>query len=286
MGWQLRYASHLGFRSLQAPLFAASVGNLEPIAHIRFAHELGFAGVQDALARQRSTEQVEQIGRTLAQLSLEPGCMLYASMEIVKAPLWGSTQAEDRRVRMNELRAAIEVAHRLGTRRIAILTGASPHLPRSLQLAAFVDALREAAELAERADVVLCLETLNSQAVPNMLLQNIGEAYLVTRAVASSRVRLIFDTAHVQIMDGDLLTNLSRVWDAVEVVQIANVPGRVEPERGEIAMARVLQHLHAHRYTGLVELEHLWASPGADAEARGIAYLRELERDLASPGAN
>lgn len=283
MSWRLRYASHLGFRSLDVPLFPASAGSVDPIAQIRFAHQLGFAGVQDALARQRPTAQVEQIGRTLAQLPLEPGCMLYAPMTIAKAPLWGSAEAEDRQTRMKELRAAIEVAQRLGTRRIAIISGADSRLPKSSQRENFVAALREAADLAEQADVVLCLEAINSLAVPDMLLQHIGDADKVVRAVGSKRVRLIFDTAHVQIMDGDLLTNLARVWDAVEIVQIANVPGRTEPERGEIAMTRVLQQLLDRRYSGLVELEHLWSQPGAETERRGIAYLQALDRGLIPP---
>jgi hydroxypyruvate isomerase len=147
-----------------------------------------------------------------------------------------------------------------------------------------IDSLREAAELAERNDVVLCLESVNSLALPNMLLQHIGDAYLVTRAVASPHVRLIFDTAHVQIMDGDVLNNLDRVWDAVEIIQIANVPGRVEPAAGELAMRPVLQRLVDRGYAGLVELEHVWSVAGRECEQHGIAYLTELDRQLRPPG--
>ncbi len=281
MTWQLRYASHLGFRSLEMPLFPFSAKAADAIEQIRFAHSLGFAGVQDALARQRPRDDVDRIGRTLAQLSLEPGSMLYAPMEIAKAPLWGSSDANDRHIRMRELDIAIDTAQRLGARRIAILSGLDPRMPLSLQLARFVDALREAAELAERHGLVLCLETINAQAVPDMLLQHIGDAYLVAKAVARASVRLIFDTAHVQIMDGNLLTNLEAVWDSVEVIQVANVPGRIEPELGEIAMLPFLNGLVARGYSGLIELEHLWATPGVEAEQRGIAFLRHVDSLLA-----
>ena len=44
MNWNLRYAAHLGFRSLDLPLFAASVGSADPIAHIAYAAKLGLAG--------------------------------------------------------------------------------------------------------------------------------------------------------------------------------------------------------------------------------------------------
>lgn len=280
MRWHLRYASHLGFRSLDTPLFLASVGSADSVAHVQFAHELGFAGVQDALARQRSAADNDRIGRALAERAMEPGCVLYAPMAVVTAPLWGSASIDARTLRLRELDEAIECAKRMGARRIAILTGSDPRTPKSLQLAAMVDSLREAAEIAERNDVVLCLESVNALAVPNMLLQHIGDAYLVVRAVSSPCVRLIFDTAHVQIMDGDVLNNLDRVWDAVEVIQIANAPGRVEPEAGELAMRPILQRLVERGYTGLVELEHVWSAAGRECEQRGIGYLTELDRQL------
>jgi hydroxypyruvate isomerase len=283
MSWRLRYASHLGFRSLEAPLFLASVGSSDPVAHVQFAHELGFAGVQDALARQRTSADSERIGRALVECAMEPGCVLYAPIDLATAPLWGTNAAEARDARRRELDGAILCAKRIGARRIAVLSGADPKIPKALQLASMVDNLREAAEIAERNDVVLCLESVNSQTLPSMLLQHIADAYLVVRAVDSPRVRLIFDTAHVQIMDGDVLTNLDRVWDAVEIVQIANVPGRVEPEAGELAMRPVLQRLVDRRYSGLVELEHVWSVPGRESERRGIAYLTELERQLHPP---
>ena len=283
MAWRLRYASHLGFRSLDAPLFLASVGSLDPVAHVRFATELGFAGVQDALARQRSIADSERLGRALADCALEPGCVLYAPMSLATAPLWGTNSTNAREARSRELEGAIGCAKRIGARRIAILSGADPRIPRSLQLAAMIDNLREAVEIAERNDVVLCVESVSSQALPHMLLQHLMDAYLVVRAVDSARVRLIFDTAHVQVMDGDVLMNLDRVWDAVEIVQIANVPGRVEPEAGELAMRPLLQRLVDHRYCGLVELEHVWSVPGLESERRGVAYLTELERQLRSP---
>jgi len=283
MAWRLRYASHLGFRSLETPLFLASVGSTDPVAHVRFAHELGLAGVQNALARQRSVAENERIGRALAECAMEPGCILYASMNLVTAPLWGTNSTDARVTRLRELDAAIDCAKRIGARRIAVLSGADPKIPRALQLAAMIDNLREAAALAERHDVVLCLESVSSPSLPNMLLQHVTDAYLVARAVDSPRVRIIFDTAHVQIMDGDVLSNLDRVGDAVEIVQIANVPGRVEPDAGELSMRPLLQRLLDRGYSGLVELEHFWSVRGRECEQRGIAYLKELDRQLLPP---
>ena len=140
-----------------------------------------------------------------------------------------------------------------------------------------VDNLRHAAEQAQRAGMVLCLESMSRRGLPGMLLRHIGEAYAVVKAVDSPAVRLIFDTSHVQVMDGDLLANLEATWDAVAIVQIADNPGRAEPGSGEINFDNVFRALARAGYVGLVELEHNWAVPGLDSEQRGIANLRRLD---------
>src|SRR5271169_5732929 len=73
-----------------------------------------------------------------------------------------------------------------------------------------------------------------------MLMNHFPEGCDIARAVGHPGVRMVFDTAHVQSMDGDLLTNLERGFDLIDVVQIANHPGRTEPEIGEINMAALL----------------------------------------------
>ena len=56
MAWQLRYASHLGYRSAQEPLFRASVGSLDPLAHIDYAAKLGLAGMQGGTSQAGSID--------------------------------------------------------------------------------------------------------------------------------------------------------------------------------------------------------------------------------------
>ena len=91
---------------------------------------------------------------------------------------------------------------------------------------------------------------------------------------------MIFDTAHIQSMDGDLLGRLERERDLIEIVQIANHPGRTEPEIGEINMAAILHAVRASGYRGMVELEHLWSAPGEAVERRGIDWLRSFEASI------
>ena len=89
MPWKLRYASHLGYRSVDEPLFRESVGSLDPVAHIDHAASLGFAGVQYALAMTRPADEHRRVGAALARHGLETGCMLWAGFDKVRVPLWG-----------------------------------------------------------------------------------------------------------------------------------------------------------------------------------------------------
>lgn len=280
MAWALRYASHLGYRSPDTPLFRECVGSDDPVAHVEFAASLGFAGVQYALAVTRSGQEITRVARALARHGLEAGCLLYAPRDILTQPLWGTLESGARELRELHLTRSFAVAQELGARRIAVLSGADPGRPRALQHAALIENLKWAAEKAERASMVLCLENLSRRSLPGMLLEHLAEAYAAVTAVSSPTVRLIFDTSHVQIMDGDVLENLRATWPAIEVIQLADNPGRGEPGSGELNFANILRAVRRQGYAGLVELEHGWTRPGRDAELQGIESLRAMDGAL------
>ena len=283
MTWNLRYAPHLGYRPPFQPLFAALVGSDDPVDHIRFAAAQGFAGVLYAAARGRGTAEQERVGQALAREGLEAGCILYTTFDQLRNTSWGRSDEDARAWIRGEVKEAIAAAQRVGARRLAVLGGADPQQPLALQHAAMAANLREAGELAAEAGMSLCLETLSRKSIPGMLLQHIVDAYAVAKAANHPAVRLIFDTSHVQIMDGDLLWHLEQTWDAVEVVQLADNPGRAEPGRGEINFENVLRLLLQRGYAGLVELEYGWVAPGLDSERRGLEMLRRLDAAAATP---
>lgn len=277
MAWNLNVATHLGYRSPEAPLFPASAGSIDPVAQIDFAAEIGMSGALYAQARSRPADERRRVAAALQRHGMRAGCMLYTTMDKLSLPLWGESTSEARETIASELARAIHVALQIGSTQLAVLGAADPRRPLALQQAAMADNLRRAAEQAERAGMALCLESMSRRSLPGMLLHHIGEAYAVVKAVDSPAVRLIFDTSHVQVMDGDLLANLEATWDAIAVVQIADNPGRAEPGSGEINFDNIFRALGRADYRGLVELEHNWAVPGLESEKRGIANLRRLD---------
>jgi hydroxypyruvate isomerase len=282
MAWALRYASHLGYRTSDAPLFRESVGSLDPLAHVAFAAELGFAGVQYALARSRPVAEQEAVVDALARHGLETGCVIYTTRDKLAAPLWARTDGETRAVLNRELAAGFEAATRVNSRYVAVLSGADPRLPISEQRDAMAEKLRWAAPLAERARITLLLEFISTRSVANLLLHHIEDAHAMVKAVDSPVVRLIFDTGHVQALDGDLLAHLDSCGNVVELVQIADNPRRLEPGAGEINFETIRRELYRRSYRDLVELEHNWSELSRTTEQRGIAYLRRLDELIGS----
>ncbi|MBO9513173.1 MAG: TIM barrel protein [Variovorax sp.] len=281
--WHLRYAPHLGYRPPFEPLFKGLVASDDLVDHVAFAADQGFAGVCHPAARGRSPHEQERLGRALARHGMEAGCVLYTGFDQLRNTSWATRGEEARAWIAGELREAIAAAKRVGSRRLAVLAGADPMQPLALQRAAMAEHLRWAGDLAAQAGMTLCLETLSRKSIPGMLLQHVPDAHAVARAADHPAVRVIFDTSHVQIMDGDLLFHLDQVWDRVEIVQLADNPGRFEPGTGEINFESVLRALSHRGYRGLVELEHGWASPGIDSERRGLETLRRLDAAACRP---
>ena len=88
--------------------------------------------------------------------------------------------------------------------------------------------------LAEKKNVSLILEPLNSRVSENMKGHpgyqgdHVDYCMEIIKAVDSPALKLLFDVYHIQIMDGNILENIGKYKDYIGHVQIAGVPGRGE----------------------------------------------------------
>ena len=284
MGWKLHYASHLGYLSPDAPLFRHSAGSADPVANVDFAADLGFAGVQDVWIAGRPIEEQRRIGAAMERHGLEGGCVGFTARERIRDPLWTTPGVAARDDLLREVGRTSEAAKRINARLLVIITGALPGVPHGYQMATLVEHMRWAAEAAGRDGMVLCLEAINGHVIPNMLLNHIADVYLAVKAVDHPACKLIFDTGHIQGMEGDILGNLEKVRDEIALFQIADNPRRLEPGSGDLNFANILKVLAAGGYRGLVEWEHGWSQPTRECEQRGIDYVRQLDARLEVAG--
>lgn len=274
MSFRLDFAPHLGFPTPEAPLFGVLVGDTDPAVQIEFAAAQGFRRVQDPFAAQRTEAAQRRIGDAAAAAGIGLGCFVYAALERASRPSWSAVESAERTALKHELGAAIDVGRRLRSRHIAVLTGRDPSRTPADQRVAMAANLAWLADRVAGEGMMLCVEAVSAKRLPHLLLHHLAHAVEVVRGANHPAVRLIFDVAHVQAMDGDILGHLDAAWDLIELIQLADHPARVEPGAGELNFVRLIDELVRRKFAGPCELEHVWSVPGADVQRAYLQWLR------------
>ncbi len=187
----------------------------------------------------------------------------------------GLLSAPDEDRFLYRLEEALGLARRLDCRRLNVLAGLRrPDLDDEAQTALVVDRLRRAGDLAARDGVLLTIEALNVHDAPGYFVNSSRKGFEIVRRVERPNVLFQYDYYHLQIMEGNLISTVRENVGLIGHVQVADVPGRLEPGTGEINYPNVLRALDATDYTGYVGLEHGISSPDADP----FAWLPREER--------
>ena len=131
-----------------------------------------------------------------------------------------------------------------------------PDIADSNKMAAMLDVLKTLAVEAQKSNVTLVLEALNTMVdhAGNFLISTRQAAELI-RSVNSSHIKLLYDVYHMQIMEGNIIDTLDRYIDTIGYIHVADVPGRHEPGTGEINFANVFKSLEMLKYDGIIGFE-------------------------------
>jgi hydroxypyruvate isomerase len=162
---------------------------------------------------------------------------------------------------------ALRCASALSCSRIHVLcgkwTGEQPDASRTLDT--LVSNLQWAAEEAQPRGVTMLLEPLNRHDMPRYALPTPELAAEVIGRVGRPNVGLQFDMYHWQIMGGDLTRRLRELGHLIRHAQISCVPGRGEPDLGEVNLEFVLRTLASVGYSGWISGEYRPRGSTADS---------------------
>jgi len=177
---------------------------------------------------------------------------------------------------MDSITEAIATAKRFGTHRLNAIAGVlPPGVERQDAERTAIQNLRNAAPLAEAADVKVLVENINPTDMPGYVADTVERAVGIVDAADRPSVKLQLDQYHVGMVGADPRAALKQWIKYVEHVQIADVPGRHEPGTGQQPIAEFLSDLDELGYQGAVGLEYRPAAPMEEAlawlphEARG-----------------
>ena len=174
---------------------------------------------------------------------------------------------------------ALHLASTLGCRRIHVLSGCVPQgtaaKERASRRVALAGNLRHACEMARNHGVTLLVEALNPYDVPNYFFSTQADAHALREEVGAPNLRVQMDCYHTQIVEGDIARKLERWLPHIGHIQIAGVPGRHEPDVGEINYAWLLRRMDELGYDGWVGCEY---RPRGDTVS-GLGWRERLLRD-------
>lgn len=122
------------------------------------------------------------------------------------------------------------------------------------------DTMRKLAKLGEEAKKVFTLENLNLEVDhAGTPFAKAIDTYTLVKTVDSPYVKMNLDLYHAQIGEGNLIELLRKCIDYVGEIQVADVPGRMEPGTGEINYPAIAKAIRDIGYTGNIGME-AWAS--------------------------
>jgi hydroxypyruvate isomerase len=185
--------------------------------------------------------------------------------------------AEGGTVLLETARQAVEAAKIIGCPRLVVhgaeLDGSRNGLPFRPQAVTtgrmWLNAYRtlgRLADLGEDNGIVFCLENLNLLVDhPGVPFGKAEDTITLVGELDRPGVRLMLDLYHAQIGEGNLIELVRKAGKLIGEVQVADVPGRMEPGTGEVNWPAVAAALVDIGYPGVVGLESF--ASGDDVEA-------------------
>lgn len=173
---------------------------------------------------------------------------------------------------------ALRYARALDCPRIHVMAGIVPaEVETARAQAAYEANLAWAAAQAAPEGRRLTIEALNPRDMPGYFLQRQAHAHATRAAVGVDNLDVQLDLYHCQVVEGDLTRRLREglaPGGGVGHLQVAGVPERHEPDRGETDVGWLFDEIDAlsaaHGWDGWVGLEY---RPRGDTTA-GLAWAR------------
>jgi hydroxypyruvate isomerase len=166
---------------------------------------------------------------------------------------------------------ALDYARVLGNRKLHVMAGTiAPGEDRAPRHAAYVRNLAWAAGQAAALGIAITIEPINPVDTPDYFLTRQDEAHAVVAEVGAANLQVQLDLYHCQVVEGHLSSHIRRGIAHIGHVQVAGVPGRHEPDGGEIDPAPLFEQLDHLGYGGWVGLEY---RPRGDT-SRGLKWAR------------
>lgn len=114
-------------------------------------------------------------------------------------------------------------------------------------------------KLAEKHNIILCMELLNSKVDhPDYMCDHTAWGVKLTDKIGSPNFKLLYDIYHMQIMEGDIIATIRKYSDYIAHYHTGGVPGRNEiDETQELNYSAIMRAISETGYSGFVGQEFI-----------------------------
>jgi hydroxypyruvate isomerase len=130
---------------------------------------------------------------------------------------------------LEKINEAIEATAKEGWRNVICFSGNARGIDRKTGMKNCAEALKKIVPVAEKANVILNMELLNSRVNhPDYMCDRSDWGVELCKMVGSDHFKLLYDIYHMQIMEGDLIRTIQRDHQFFGHYHTAGNPGRHE----------------------------------------------------------
>ena len=148
-------------------------------------------------------------------------------------------------------------ANKVGAKKLITQVGQDTGAPREEQHAAIVETLKQAIPILEKYGITVMIEPLNTYVNhPGYYLWSSVEGFEIVREVGHPLVKVIYDIYHQQVMEGNIIPNITKNLDCIAHMHAAGHPGRNELQLGESDYKNIFAAADKAGYDGYCGLEY------------------------------
>lgn len=167
------------------------------------------------------------------------------------------TDEQFRKDWLSGLEESCKAANAVGAKHLITQVGQDTGAPREKQHKNIVTTLKEAKSILDTYNVTIMIEPLNTYVNhPGYYLWSAAEAFDIIREVNHPLVKVVYDIYHQQVMEGNIIPNITNNLDCIAHLHSAGHPGRHELQYGENDYHVIFKAVDEAGYTGCCGLEY------------------------------
>lgn len=151
---------------------------------------------------------------------------------------------------------SIKIIKELGCSSMIVLSGDIEGKTDS-QKNILIENLKRVADLVVKENVTINIEALNSLVDhKGYYLDSSSVGFEIIKSVGCDNIKFLYDIYHMQIMEGNIIENITKNVDLIGHIHSAGVPGRHEPFKGENDYRYILKAISDAGYNRYFGLEY------------------------------